>query len=91
MSICNFHFLIFDILHTAARQNAATDLTDFQGANEDEGGQHQTIATLLKETLLRDKLNLLSEKNLVEAVNEFVDKNEKDAISESVIYQLMLI
>ena len=48
----------------------------------DEQGEHQSIASLLKETLQQNKLALLSEKNLVEAVNDFVDKNEKEAIAE---------
>jgi len=41
-----------------------------------------TIASLLEDQLKQEKLSILSEKNLVAAVNEFVDKNEKEAISE---------
>lgn len=52
------------------------------GRADDEEGEHNTISSLLKETLVRDRLVLLSEKNLVEAVDDFVVKNEKEAISE---------
>lgn len=56
-------------------------MDDLEGIN-DEQGEHQSIASLLKETLHQNKLALLSEKNLVEAVQDFVDKNEKEAIAE---------
>ena len=40
------------------------------------------MASLLVEQLKEEKLTLLSEKNLAEALPEFVDKEEKEAISE---------
>lgn len=40
------------------------------------------VASLLVEQLKEEKLLLLSEKNLAEALTEFVDKEEKEAISE---------
>ena len=39
------------------------------------------MASLLVEQLKEEKLTLLSEKNLAEALTEFVDKEEKEAIS----------
>ena len=64
-------------------EGSHSESNEVDGAvGDDEGGGHQTIASLLRETLLQDRLALLSEKNLVEAVDEFVGKNEKEAISE---------
>ena len=40
------------------------------------------LASLLMEELKEEKLTLLSKKNLTEAVTEFVDKEEEEAISE---------
>ena len=40
------------------------------------------MASLLVEQLKEEKLTLLSENNLAEALTEFVDKEEKEAISE---------
>ena len=40
------------------------------------------VLSLLAEELKEEKLILLSEKNLAEALTEFVDKEEKEAISE---------
>ena len=49
---------------------------------DDEQEEISTIASLLEDQLKQEKLLILSEKSLVAAVNEFVDKNEKEAISE---------
>ena len=49
---------------------------------DDEQEEISTIASLLEDQLKQEKLSILSEKSLVAAVNEFVDKNEKEAISE---------
>lgn len=59
----------------------SNEIIEGMAADDEEGG-HQTIASLLKESLLQDRLSLLSEKNLVEAVDEFVEKNERESISE---------
>ena len=40
------------------------------------------VSALLVEQLKAEKLSILSEKNLAEALAEFVDKEEKEAISE---------
>ena len=40
------------------------------------------VATLLIEQLKSEQLSLLSEKNLAEALTEYVDKDEKEAISK---------
>ena len=44
--------------------------------------EQQDVATLLETELKKEKLGLLSEKNLVEALSEFVDKQENEALSE---------
>ncbi len=49
---------------------------------ENEPEKSSTIAALLEEQLKKEQLVILSEKNLVAAVDEFVHKNEKDAIAE---------
>ena len=40
------------------------------------------VSALLVEQLKAEKLSVLSEKNLAEALVEFVDKQEREAISE---------
>ena len=40
------------------------------------------VSILLQEELKKENLGLLSEKNLVEALSEFVDKQENEALSE---------
>ena len=40
------------------------------------------VASLLVEQLKEEKLTLLPEKNLADALTEFVDKEEKEAISK---------
>ena len=40
------------------------------------------VSTLLQDELKKENLGLLSEKNLIEALSEFVDKQENEALSE---------
>lgn len=40
------------------------------------------VSSLLQEELKKENLCLLSEKNLVEALSEFVEKQENEALSE---------
>ena len=40
------------------------------------------MPVLVEQQLQSQKLNLLSEKNLTEALTQFVDKEDTDAISE---------
>ena len=44
--------------------------------------ESQDLPVLLTQQLKRDQLNLLSEKVMTEAVTEFVEKNERESISE---------
>ena len=56
-----------------------------EGDDLDEADEQQrtsTIASLLEDQLKREELRILSDKSLVSAVNEYVDKSEKDAITE---------
>ena len=71
----------------------SSPLPPFLGKKEEEGEDlisganlrtldSSDVASLLVEQLKEEKLTLLSEKNLAEALTEFVDKEEKEAISE---------
>ena len=40
------------------------------------------VSSLLQDELKKENLGLLSEKNLIEALSEFVDKQENEALSE---------
>ena len=44
--------------------------------------EQQDVSVLLQDELKKENLGLLSEKNLVEALSEFVDKQENEALSE---------
>ena len=46
------------------------------------GGEGLSMPTLVEQQLQSQKLNLLSEKNLSEALTQFVEKEDTDAISE---------
>ena len=49
-----------------------------------EGGEGESLSmhVLVEEQLQNHKLNLLSEKNLTEALTQFVEKEETDAIAK---------
>ena len=50
-----------------------------EGGGEGEG---LSMPVLVEQQLQSQKLNLLSEKNLTEALTQFVDKEDTDAIAE---------
>ena len=54
------------------------------GREEGGGGEGEGLSmpVLVEQQLQSQKLNLLSEKNLTEALTQFVDKEDTDAISE---------
>lgn len=55
-----------------------------EGGREEGGGEGEGLSmpVLVEQQLQSQKLNLLSEKNLTEALTQFVDKEDTDAISE---------
>ena len=54
------------------------------GGREEGEGEGLSMPVLVEQQLQTQKLNLLSEKNLTEALSQFVEKEETDAISELV-------
>ena len=78
-----------DCVLCAGSKGSGDRLSDEEGVDgvgyiddEDERVRTSTIASLLEERLKKEKLRILSDKSLVAAVQEFVDKSEKDAIAE---------
>ena len=55
-----------------------------EGGREEGEGEGLSMPVLVEQQLQTQKLNLLSEKNLTEALSQFVEKEETDAISELV-------
>ena len=50
--------------------------------SSDGGPEGLSMPVLVQQHLQNQKLNLLSEKNLTDALTQFVEKEETDAISE---------
>lgn len=76
-----FFFLSASPLSPSAhKRGESSSLPESAGDQDVEGALDLPI--LLTQQLQRDQLNLLSEKVMTEAVTEFVDKSEKEAISE---------
>ena len=51
-------------------------------ASTEAGGEGLSMPALVEQQLQTQKLNLLSEKNLTEALTQFVEKEETEAIAE---------
>ena len=73
---------MFFALITGNRGSKRDEVIAGQIDEENEIEKTSTIAALLEEQLKKEELTILSEKNLVAAVDEFVHKNEKTAIEE---------
>ena len=58
------------------------DLSSLLGSDDQGAEDGLDVSVLLTQQLQRDQLDLLSEKVMTEAVTEFVEKSEKESISE---------
>ena len=71
------------MLLTGARKKEEGDNENgFSLPEDDLPREQQDVSALLQVELKKENLGLLSEKNLVEALSEFVDKQENEALSE---------
>ena len=69
--------------NTGARKKEEGDNENgFSLPEDDLPREQQDVSALLQVELKKENLGLLSEKNLVEALSEFVDKQENEALQE---------
>ena len=79
--ICALEFK--SLLLTGARKKEEGDNENgFSLPEDDLPREQQDVSALLQVELKKENLGLLSEKNLVEALSEFVDKQENEALQE---------
>ena len=73
---------MFCVIFAGAKKEEGEGENGFSLSDDVAFREQLDVSALLQDELKKASLSLLSEKNLVEALSEFVDKQENEALSE---------